>query len=458
MEDVIVLIGKARTALDNIIASGYASKDEENELYDLIEKIEERKEYFLDQASRVKAMQERIDKVTRGTGISTSDLNVTRDIVKRGIKQSRRRIEPESALSRIKAIMPGAYKFGEEALRGAKVAAFGPFTPIADIVGSMIGGFYKLARSIGGRVAERREERIGVGLRPMAASLPTRDIESVAGYRFIPPALGRFGGVRSMAGISSLDSQVAPLTYFFGNKAYRVKWTKELMERIKGIDKKKEDGFGSKIMDLLSKFGGLLKPGAIVAGAVGAVVSVREIYKAGQAFKELEKARSGFVPIARDLAYSNKQWMDLVKTEGLESVSKRLGKTPHLLAIERASIEQKQALAEIRKRKWYERGPLGKILGRKKPEIKPFYERVKEIEKIGGYKTSQKIDTSELNKAVIGNTDEIRTLSKSVDKLSDSVRKDKEFPHIKEAGVGNMFDSADPLITMHASGLLTVKE
>jgi hypothetical protein len=92
---------------------------------------------------------------------------------------------------------------------------------------------------------------------------------------------------------------VAPLQYFFDKKAHKAKWTKDMSNRFKSIEKairkwKGGRGVGGIFGELTSGITPLIaKIGLLTAGIGGAILSFSKIKKAWDAFGELREAKKG---------------------------------------------------------------------------------------------------------------------------------------------------------------------
>ena len=317
--ETINLIKKIQTLLGDIIKEGSIEKDDADLLYSSVKKIEEKKLYFLEEVANVKALQEKIQKVEATTGISLEDLNVTKEVVEHGIRESRKKSEhPGSFLKRTAPTMHGMAVSGGQAVAASML---GPFY-------GAVKGAYGLGKdvlNIGKGLREKRQTNLGSSLRSDIRTSGSRVIspgvtpESTQVARTRPPKVDSFTGFSSSpsqreenrisqdndwsgvfqnreshlkrdndwSGVfqnqkeshpqktelnkPNLEQQVAPLQEFFDKGAYKAKWTKELLS----TSKEKKEGskesmgflgdFKAGIIPFIGKAGQFALLGAAIA-------------------------------------------------------------------------------------------------------------------------------------------------------------------------------------------------
>jgi hypothetical protein len=475
IDATITIIERMVTFLGGVISSGRVAKDDEKRLYEFAGTIEERKRYFVAQASKISNLQRRLTRVGESVGISPEDLNVTKDIIKRGILQARK------AAGKSKSMFPSSAKLGE-IMSGMKVAAFGPFTPAADLAGGLAKDMFKWFGSMAKRdwetLKERRTDREISRVRPSSAQV--QDELGVAtaplfGELIKPTKRERFGK-------ATKEESVAPLVYFFDERAYKTKWTKELLNRIKGVGSTSGSVTGGLrlpgIGDLESLFSAGVVGGFKKAALAGAFAFAG--YEMASAIRErqgMAAAGKQQVDAAKNLAFSAGVLGEFVKKEGLKGAAEKLHKSPEQVVKDVSEMRrqsQVDMVAGIKRQEPFG-GPLSKLryipiigatdwvarkmVGYKRPEVQSLPTITKQVEKELGYEKPglkiPKVEISASFEASLKRTlDGVDRLSKSV----DSVVKNRESASqtTRPAVQVNQYDSADPLINEYATGRLTV--
>jgi len=394
---IIDKIRRAIKQLDTVLASGKIKSTDANEIISQIEEINESRDVFTSDVKKIDALRKKVNKVVETTGISLSDLNLTENVVREGLALAIK--SKKKAGSPLERKMPRTYWEGRKLLKGIETAVLGPFAPLADIISGGVKDIAGLVRGMRKKGLERREERFGERLGPMAYGLPPRKYEDMMHERKIPPMVRGFGGYSTKESMRKPDKeeQVAPLTYFFGKKAYQTKWTKELLDRIRGIGVKDGSGFGGILSGLMHKFmdlGKWIMPligkgGVFALLAADMLWAIPQIKKFLNALGEREKAlgelrKSGK---ASDVAKAQKE--EKIAEIGADEYARRVGKTPRQVAIDVVSARQKAIMRrKMEEAPWIK--PLrfwGRMLGmEEKPEkqLAPFYTQVKAFEKARG--------------------------------------------------------------------------
>lgn len=288
------LLDKSLSILNNMITTTNVSKDEVETLMSNVDEINEDRDYYIEQAEQNKSLSQKIDKVEIETGISSQDLNVTKEIIKKGASQTRRRSR-EGVAPFLQRTAPDAMHLGAELGKGALGAALGPFAPIAGMVGTMAKGVYGVGKGLREKSVARKEAQLSGKLAPMAQSMDRSVLEKVAGARGQgQPIVGGFKGA-STRGVTkqSKEQAAAALTYFFDKKAHKAKWTKEMSNRFKTIEKSirksgKSGGLGGfGIAGLIGKIA------LFTAGIAAATLSIYKIKQAVDVVGDYFKAKKG---------------------------------------------------------------------------------------------------------------------------------------------------------------------
>jgi hypothetical protein len=266
--------------------------------------------------------------------------------------------------------------------------------------------------------------------------------------------------------------QAEPLWQFFNKEAYRAKWTRELLQRIKELGRKEKGGLLDDLSAWLLPLVG--KAGLFAALAVGVGWAVTKLNELKDVWGGLEKVRKGRKEAAETLGQAAEMKLGAVREMGLSEYARKAGKSPRQVAMDIAGMEQREKLERWAGRPWWKRSISGLarispvaaiaqqiIPGLKKPEIEPFYPRVEEIGKIGGVSPTQAARvaagytpgaaTNELIKGILN-------LSTEMKNISNQMGPRRVQPSIKEPGLGDPFDSADALLSEYTSGRLTLEE
>lgn len=270
LDSTVTLVKKSIMLLDNMISMNQVSKKDVQNLIIYIEEINQSRDEFLYQAEQNKSLEAKMQKVSEGTGILPEDLNVTKQIVQKGASAVQKRTK-EGVIPFIKRAMPGTLALGGELGKGLATALLGPFVPAAGMLGTLAKG----AWGVGSGIRERRrlgqEEKLSRQLAPMSGALQTSTFKQLARGRAEHPLASSFTGVsqrRPTSRRQSKEEMVLPLTYFFDKKAHKTKWTKELLNRFKSLEKKLgQSRAGGGLLDMLS-LGGLTKKFGLLGAAL----------------------------------------------------------------------------------------------------------------------------------------------------------------------------------------------
>jgi len=461
LQNTIIKIKQTIGLLNSILEGEAIGKKDVDKLISQINDINADKDYFLQKIPEVKAFSDRVNKVTKETGISPKDLNITEGIVK-DVAKGTQKAQKEKTGSFLRRTMPGTLGLAGGLAKGLGTALAGPFAPI---LGPIVGDVFRAGKAISQKVSERREVGLGEQLRPVGAGISPSRAETISGARRESPFVGGFAGKsyrgrEAVAGRGkklSSEDMVRPLTYFFDKKAYRSKWTKELLSRIKNLGGK---GRGSLFGGLLGGLKGLLPIIAAVGLALGkgAGLAGVSIYT-GLKLKELYEVTREYFDVLKNVKdFQEKQHTVLSGIGEKYSGQTMFGKTPEEREAGRRGELQIRKGQEQKYYKEATSGVLGWI-------TKRFVSAPSEIalEKQKNVPTLVKEKGEDWSReellTVMKNTEtQNQKLEDAIRGLSDSVKKDKEFSNIRGGGIGNQFDSADTLLGDRAAGNLTIDE
>jgi len=450
-------VRKSITLLDNMISITKVSKADVEDLLDNIEEINESRDYFLAQAEQNRSLEKKIQKVSEATGISPQDLNITKEIVQKGTAQVRRRTR-EGVAPFLKRTMPETIGLGAELGKGVLAAALGPFAPISGMAGTVLKGIAGAGVGVREKIQLRREERLAGRLAPMARGLEPSIFERLRTRRTGEPLATGFGGVARRAPTRKLSKEemVLPLTYFFDKKAHKAKWTKEVLNRFKNLEKglrrTREGGLFGKLLSglplLIGKFA------LLTAGVGAAVVSFAKIVQVWDAFK-------GFREVKKHVAITKKKQSAL--QVGL--MEKRLlGKDRPVEELQKLIIkgEVDPQLGLELKKLWTP----GYIKAHKKAT--QWTEEAKEVglltEKITGRMATREnlleaTPTTVRSPFHSGSNEEIKQgmlgVQKAVEDVNDTLSR-QQVSAVKGASLGDPFGVGDPLMMEWSTGQLTI--
>jgi hypothetical protein len=251
-----------------------ATEEEFNLMRQRLDELNAQMEYFSKLYLKSKKFKASVDRLALDTGIALSHLtSVSGELEKEIAEASGKR---EGIYEQVMRVSPTLKGLVSDIGAGARAAAFGPFTPIAEMAWETISGIRK----------EKREKRISAERKSWMSRF------GPSGMDIAQPTLEEINARRRAGGGTIGDSfgggiglGMDPLSDFFNRKAYHANWTKEILASIKRLGGEKEDGMGlgGKIMDMLgfdtimaditAAFSGLLPVvvgvGAALAGAAG---------------------------------------------------------------------------------------------------------------------------------------------------------------------------------------------
>jgi len=483
IDAVTVEIKKTIALVESVISSGAMNKRDVELLVERTESINAARDYFLEQSKEVTAFRERVEKVTAETGVSLQDLNITEEVVKRGAGQVRR-AGREGAVPFLKRTMPGTIRGVTTATKGLGVAAFGPFAPFAGMAGTAMKDIVGLTRGIAGKVRQRRESVLESQLRPMAMGAPPATFERLLGARGGGEPLTGYGGVSRRGGVvarPTKEQMVLPLTYFFDKKAHKAKWTREILNRFKALEKRLS---GKGIASMLG-LGGLTKKfGMLGAGLLPLIGKVGLIAGLGAAtvftviqLKKLTKTAGEYWDVLKNVEKHRKKQLGLEekfreKESAIHAKKMIAGKTPEERAEGRAGLMRiKKEREEVYRKEagrlsitepgtavkklgsWW-LGGAKTILGiGGKPRVDSGAEPMTKGE---GASIVRPPSGGPVSAGGGVSATEMKELQKSIDNLSDSIKKDKAPEDIRRASLGNIYDSSDALGNEFASGGVTI--
>ena len=452
-DEAVRMVDHAVVLLDEILQGDRITSQDAEMLYGLVDALEEKRQYFIDQAVNVQAVNTRLERLTEEMGVSVEDLGVTPELARQAV----RRDAGESRAQGLSKLLRGQFSrtrgVGAQVLGGVGTALAGPFTPLFRMglgAGRDIAGF---AGSLLKKAQESKQAEFVKQFRPVAAEISVEDLA-----REQQPAVSAFRGAKEHK--LTVEEQVQSLHRFFDKEAYRAKWTKDLLGAMRDLTQGRKAGGLSGVAGLTDTFKDLGlaitpfigKAGLYAGLAVGVGVSIKKFTELDSAIGKFLSAQGKRQKAADELGRVTDQKLDKIKEMGIQEFAFAVGKSPRHVAVDVASAEQQQLLESWASRPWY-RKSLDFWSGKKPPKIQPFYQRVAEIEKLTrpGSQESQSTMPPFSAPTIPGLND----LDATIKQLIEQLQKEK-FDSTPTPAIGNPYDSADTLLGPHADGNLTL--
>jgi len=479
--ETVEKINQTLVFLSHVINGGVLTKKEISDVFVLIDEINASRDYFISESSKVAALRERMEKISKETGISAEDLNLTQEHIRSGIKQVQRS-RREGVSSFMKRTAPGTLGLGKNILGGLGTALTGPFAPILGMAGTVLKDIWNVGKGIGGKIREHKERVIGSQMKPVAFGAEHVGFgrENFFGGDFRRRKLGyrksygkRKSGYRKFLGFKipsrrllhkrEIDS-VNSLELFYDKKAYKAKWTKELLDNVKGLVKDSKKSSSS----LLSWLG---KGGLIAATAAGFYLIGNKIEK------WLEKKTDPLVDgILRENARLNFEKQQREVQEELDFRKGFVGEKGWAKGLSAQEKKDKLAGARGYQKEFLKEQDVGLTLPKETnwdklyrpdlplpnslplhpPESIPWlWKGVNET-----FQDVNKLPSLGTEKVVSGRSERVTEnnikLINSLDKLSQQLEKNRSASPVRGPSIGNSFDAADPLLNNFAAGKLTL--
>lgn len=480
IDEAINLVKRVIGTIEGVLQNQSIGRDDAKVLYELTGQIEQKKQDLLEQSADVKALRKRLDKIQSETGISTEDLNVTRQTVRKSVKQAVQS-QKEEAGDFLKRTAPGAMELGRKLAGGAASVLAGPFGPLLEGGYDVLKGANSAVEGIRKKFRERKERKLSSKLKSYT---PAENLEDTGEARGRGTSLsGIIGTVTRKARSSELDVEGGnsrsggsrsrsggSMVEFWSKGAYKAKYTKELLGILKDIRGGRRGGRRGKLTDLVRNLVDTAKDFALLGGAMLPFLGKLGLYAAlavaiGWTSKQLYdlvsvsadylKAREAEKDASEHYTASVRQWNDLIVKEGIVPLAKRLGKTEDELAKEQAERERlarrrRQEASPLHVQAW--EGWKGLLRGVDiLPNIpeKTVEQRANEIIRAGGGTASPAARAiEEQTRKIAEMTEAIHRATERLDGTSHS-----------ESGRGvvtgpNIHDSGDALMNAQSNGQL----
>lgn len=436
--------------LENMIETGTVDKRDVDTIVENINEINTRKEILVEKSTQVKALKTKLDKIHGETGIGPESLKVTESIIRKGARREMKK-RREGILPFLRRTAPRSVGLGKEVFGGLGTAVLGPLAPLAQTMGGLGMDLFGLGKGIAQKFGERGEKRISAALRPG-----------------IPGPIGEGTGIlsrsRMMAGGTTVRRREGSniLLDFFNRGAYKAKWTKELLKRMKTVGAGGKDlasGFLDKVKSFLGSPGKLL--GGIAAG-VGVGFAASRFIGLGNAISEYKESMDSYRESQERALRVNQMWI-----EHFQSLTEDMKKDQPKIDVMSKKIEawkeNRENLIDVKDVNTQAFSlpniELMKQIKKESTEI------LTDIQKKGAENLpeAQQKRFLELGGRPIPGTSEelleqVKKLAESVSELSKNVKKDQRVPNIREPGIGNMWDSSDPWVNALASSELDLED
>jgi len=372
-------------------------------------------------------------------------LNLTKKKVSKSIAKSVKKSGGRGKYPKTKEMLGGIKE-------GIKVAAFGPFTPIANVAGELLGGLLK----------KRSVDRSG------SSTYGGQSSDSIRGGSGISGGIDPRERFRHEA-----DNG---LFKFFNDKAYKAKWTRELIDRMKGLTRPgSKSGLRSMSLPGVGVVSSLFSKGIVggfkAAGVAGAFTFAGyEVYKAFNAWKKKEDAADQLISASSGLKkitlkMEARAAANAPGTTSPEYIKEMAAnKRTHQESIRQVAT-MKEPLSSI--------GPLKhipivaginliakKLAGYKRPEVQPISDIVKDYENRFGPKIPQSGGGGSGGSSSASDKPSwLDGFNKNFEEFNVRIGSiNQPFQQVKLSPSGNQYDAADPLINALSSGRLTVDE
>jgi len=451
-KESLSLTNRVVNLIDSMIESGAINKKEVDIIVQHVGMLNERRDILVQKSGEVKALKGKLSTIESSTGIRPEDLNITGKIVRSGARREAKKGR-EGVLPFLKRTMPKTSGLAGEVFGGVATAGFGPFTPLAKMVGGAGSDIFGLGKGIFQKFGERNERKLGGNLRSVASQLSEGEVGGIGGARGI--GTGLLHSVETKGRKVNSDA----LFDFYNKGAYRAKWTKELLKKTKAGDKEK-GGILDILKSALGGVGKVLGSGGLVAG--GAVVTGTLLVKLGKQLIKYEKALDAARKARRKaLEFELKQnqkildkfnaSMDEMKKDVpiVDRITERIQTRENLLGYAPEKVSNKAfIMPPMDEMKKIQEGSTRIINEIQKGGVESLsVNQQKEFLMLAGatVPASQEELLSEVKKLANIMTEMNKTVKESNKRSS---------PNIKEPGIGNPWNSSDPFSNSFSTGNL----
>lgn len=455
-KESLSLTNRVVNLIDSMIESGVINKKEVDIIVQHVGMLNERRDILVQKSGEVKALKGKLSTIESSTGIRPEDLNITGKIVRSGARREAKKGR-EGVLPFLKRTMPKTSGLAGEVFGGVATAGFGPFTPLAKMVGGAGSDIFGLGKGIFQKFGERNERKLGGNLRSVASQLSEGEVGGIGGARGIGTGLSH--SVETKGRKVNSDA----LFDFYNKGAYRAKWTKELLKRTKEGEKGKLgiSGLADKFISLGSSLLPLIGSAGVIAGTVGAFVFAKNrLTELVGKISEYMKVKG---VVGEEIKEQEKKQVEIrTGIAGTMTEAARAGNEPkRKFAFEQlqgAEVEKVQKEAswydKLFMKRWGAKSPSSMApAGIVPPDLvgssgKMTKEQQRELLQVSGSKTNNSQEKL---------TNEVQNLNKSIADLSKNIQQGagrRGSTSIKEPGIGNPWNSSDPFSNSFSIGNL----
>lgn len=446
--------------VDRSIASGVPQKEDVEDIIANVDVLNAQRDFFVRRAEESQPLKEEIEKTEEETGISPESLNITKEMIRRGVRIEKRRARRRAVPFARR--MPRTFGLGAELGKGLGVAALGPFYPIAEMLGGPLREIFGLGRGMLRRREERGLEKL---LRPTALGYPGEGLRRGAGFG----ALGV--STPGVPGISG-GSVFGAFRLFFDKEAYRTKWTKELLQRIKelGRPRERKEGLVGGIAERLGLPAVGAALGALLPAIAGAAAGAIPVWLIEKAYAKYTESVAKAYESLEGLVDATSMWTKYaaeMRTQLVKDIKESMKFAGPLMGeIQAREKGELQVPLENLRRDPFATPGLEEVkrIQRGAPEIMVPLEKMEKVglrgltrAGAGAWGPALFPQHSTLG-ASSGMDKQIEKLLKAMDNLSNQMGPRRTQSSIKEPGLGDPFDSADALLSEYTSGRLTLEE
>ncbi len=252
LDGLVVRIKKVVVLIQEIMRGDILSQEKADQLLGSVQYIEEKKQYWILQSHKIKALQEKLQQVTESTGIEETDLNASLDVAQAGVKQTRKARTPQTMVQKT---LSKTYGLAKQAAVPTAAAILGPmYKPVRMMLDPLMG--------LSDTMSSTKESHITERVSPVAPQMrhPGLDQLFQSGQQQVP---------------SLRNPQVESWKLFFDKEAYKAKWTKELLDNVKKIATNQGRSAGGGLLDNIGEGikGALFTALGLSVGASGLVMA-----------------------------------------------------------------------------------------------------------------------------------------------------------------------------------------
>lgn len=458
-EESVIAVEKVRSLIDSILKTGGINEQDTQKLFDLIDEIEDRKDSFVRKAQTNKSLADKMDEVSKRTGVTPEDMSITQGIGRRAATQAKQ--VTKEGREGISPFLRRTAPKGSQFVSGTLSSVLGPFSPVLSAAGSFAHEAVNVVKGVSSKIQDWSSRRSQTNLRPVGVTNIPMDSTGRSTWS---------GEPRTVRTSRSGGEPYAPLMMFFDKGAYKAKWTKELLDTTKKLVERTKgtgnDLLGDLVPNLkdfalgLGLFIGKAGLWALAVTAIGVEISATK--SASDKYNVAKKEEAAAV---ERQASADRDQFKVMEEIGLSEFAKRAGKSPRQVLIEKEAVRQRVEEKRYTALPWYSREKLhgrfiGAYTGRNPhaPEgpLVPHERRIQILQERLNKLNSQPSGSSklpEMKVTIPGLEDVPKAILDSIEQMKQNVQVQQPVPRLV-----NVHDSGDVLTREHAKGDLTLGE